>query len=146
MKYNTGIAAENLPIFHGIVPVMPFYSSNFEDLCTLVDSFADDRVKICWDFGHANLMHFNHEHAIRTVGSRIKCTHVHNNFKATDDHLPPDSGNISWETVMAALYSTGFDGPLTLETHCCYQDPSLLRSFAAHNFACLEFIEKFCRA
>ena len=140
-KHDTGIAAENLPIFHNIVPVMPFYSSNFEDLCILTDSFKDEKMKICWDFGHANLMSFNHADAIKFVGSRIKCTHVHNNFKNEDEHLPPESGNIEWKSVMQALTGTGFDGPLTLETHCRYQDFELLKSFVKYNYACLEFIE-----
>ena len=144
-KCGTGIAVENLPVFHGIVPVMPFYSSNFEDLCELADSFNDEKMQICWDFGHANLMHFDQADAIRYLGSRIKCTHVHNNFKSEDSHLPPESGNIPWDKVMPALYSTGFDGGLTLEVHCRYEDSELLRSFAKYNYDCLEFIEKFAK-
>lgn len=145
VKHGSGIAVENLPVFHGIVPVMPFYSSNFEDLSTLVDSFHDDNMQVCWDFGHANLMHFDQAEAIKFMGNRIKCTHVHNNFCHDDDHLPPDNGNIQWDKVMSALYSTGFDGPLTLETHCRYDDLELLRSFARHNFECLRFIEQFAK-
>lgn len=143
IKNGTGIAAENLPVFHGIIPVMPFYSSNFEDLCVLVDSFNDKQMSVCWDTGHANLMHFDQAEAIKFVGNRIKCTHIHNNFKGSDDHLPPDSGYIEWDKVIPALCSTGFDGALTLETHCRYDDFDLLKSFAKHNYACLEFIEKF---
>ena len=65
VKYGTGIAAENLAIFVDIDPAKPFFSSNYEDLCDLVDSFADDRMKICWDFGHAHLMRFDQPEAIR---------------------------------------------------------------------------------
>ncbi len=145
VKHNTGIAAENLPIFHGIVPVMPFYSSNYEDLSNLVDSFHDDRMAICWDTGHAHLMHFDQAAAIRTLGNRIQCTHIHNNFKNDDNHLPPDSGSIPWDAVIPALVSTGFDGALTLETHCSYADPDLLRSFLRHNYECLVFLERFAK-
>lgn len=142
-KYHTGIAVENLPIFHGIVPVMPFYSSNYEDLQVLVDCLADEKAGICWDTGQANLMHFDQVQAISSLGRRIKCTHIHNNFSDGDHHLPPDSGNIPWDKVIPALIATGFDGALTLETHCCYPDPELLRSFARHNYECLVFLEKF---
>lgn len=142
MKANTGIAVENLPIFRGIVPVMPFYSSNYDDLCELVDCFADDRVKACWDTGHANMMDFNQAEAILYMGERIKCTHIHNNFKHSDDHLTPDQGNIAWDKVMKAFQQIGYDGPLTLETHCCYPEEELLQSFAKHNLACLEYLEK----
>lgn len=142
VKYGTGLAAENLPIFCGIRPAMPFYSSNYEDLCQLVDSFADEHVKVCWDFGHAHLMHFDQADAIRYMGDRIRCTHVHNNFRNDDSHLTPDSGSIDWPRVMAALASTGYDGALTLETHCCYTEDGLLASFARHNFGCLEYLER----
>ena len=142
-KYNTGIAAENLPVFSGIIPCMPFYSSNYEDLCNLVDSFDADNIGICWDTGHANMMSFDQADAIRFLGKRIKCTHIHNNFKRQDLHLPPDCGDIDWEKVMGAFKSIGYDGPLTLETHCLYVDDDLLKAFAKFNLAGLKYIEKF---
>ena len=145
VKYGTGIAVENLPVFHGIVPVMPFYSSNYEDLCVLADSFNDEKMQICWDFGHANLMHFDQAAAIRYLGSRIKCTHVHNNFANEDSHLPPESGNVPWDKVMGALQSVGYNGALTLEVHCRYEDNELLRSFAKYNYDCLEFMERYIK-
>lgn len=139
-QYGTGIAVENLPIF-GMKPMIPFYSSSFEDLAALTDSFKDPRMAICWDTGHANLMSFDQAEAIRILGSRIQCTHIHNNFKMMDNHLPPDQGNLPWDKVMQAFAAIGYRGPLTLETHCCYTEPGLLASFARHNFACLEYLE-----
>ena len=145
IKHGTGIAAENLPIFWGIIPIMPFFSSNYEDLANLVDSINDDKCKVCWDFGHANLMSFNHAEAIRFMGKRIVCTHVHNNDSKEDQHLPPESGNIKWNEVIPALSETGYNGALTLETHCGYPDDDILESFAKYNYSCLEFIEKYAR-
>ena len=142
-RYDTGIAAENLPIFAGILPVIPFYSCNYDDLCELTDSFADDRMGICWDFGHANLMRMDQAQALRYLGKRVRCTHVHNNFHRDDEHLPPDQGDVPWDRVMPALAeAAGNDVPLTLETHCRYDDPALLESFARHNYACLVYLEK----
>ena len=129
-KYNTGIALENLPEFHGIFPVMPFYSCNYYDLIELCDSFKSDRVGICWDTGHANMMHFDQAQAIIDVGNRLKITHIHNNFKDDDLHNPPDSGNIEWDKVMASFKKIGYDGPFTLETHCLYPDDFMLKRFA----------------
>ena len=145
IKHGTKIAAENLPIFPGIIPIIPFYSSNFEDLCILTDSFNDENMKICWDFGHANMLAFNQADAIRTLGKRIACTHVHNNFKKQDLHLPPDCGNIEWDKVMKAMAEVGYDGPLTLETHCLYVDDELLKSFAEFNYAGLVYLEQFAK-
>jgi len=141
-KHNTGVAAENLPVFSGIIPCMPFFSSNYEDLCNLVDSFNVENIGICWDTGHANMMSFDQADAIKFLGNRIKCTHIHNNFKRQDLHLPPDCGDIDWEKVMGAFYSIGYDGPLTLETHCLYPEDDMLRAFAVFNLAGLNMIEK----
>jgi sugar phosphate isomerase/epimerase len=140
-KHGTRVAAENLPIFPSQTSLMPFYSSNFEDLADLVGAF-DDEVGICWDFGHANLLLWDQAKAIEFLGERIKCTHVHNNFGGRDDHATPDNGNIKWDRVMASLASVGYSGPLTLETHCNYIDAPLLESFASHNLACLDYLER----
>ena len=139
-KWGTGIAAENLPVF-GIKPAIPFYSANYEDLANLADSFADPAMAVCWDTGHAHLMSFDQAEAIRFLGSRIQCTHIHNNFRQMDNHLPPDQGSIPWDRVMKAFSEIGYRGPLTLETHCCYPEPGLLATFARHNFGCLEYLE-----
>lgn len=144
-KYDTGIAVENLPIFDGIVPVMPFYSHSYDDLALLVDGFNSSRVGICWDTGHANMMDFDQAEAVLFLGARIKCTHIHNNFKYHDSHLSPENGDIPWEKVMSAFAEVGYEGPLTLETHCPYNDDALLESFARHNLAGLEYLERLMK-
>ena len=141
-KYGIGIALENLPVFKDIIPIMPFYPTNSGDLCELADSFGSKRIGICWDTGHANLMELNQAESVRQMGTRLKVTHIHNNFKFYDLHLTPDNGNIDWKGVMAALNEIGYNGPLTLETHCLYDDDLLLQAFAKYNFACLEYLER----
>lgn len=145
VKHGTKIAAENLPIFPSELKVMPFYSSNIDDLTDLVDSFNDENLVICWDTGHANMLEWDQATAIKHLGNRIKCTHIHNNYGYRDDHSTPDIGSIEWDKVMPAFASIGYDGPLTLETHCWYDDPDLRASFAKHNFACLEYLEKLAK-
>ena len=143
---GTGIALENLPSFPGIIPQMPFYTSNYEDLAVLHDSFHTDNVSVCWDTGHANMMHFDQADAIRFMGKRIGCTHIHNNFCREDLHLPPDDGNIKWNEVMGAFREIGYTGPFTLETHCLYPQDDMLRAFAAYNFAGLCYLESLGEA
>ena len=63
-----------------------------------------------------------------------------------DDHAPPIYGNIKWDSVMTALASIGYQGPLTLETHCWYDNEDLLRSFAKHNYDSLVFLESLMKA
>ena len=113
-----------------------------DDLCELVDSFRDAEMAICWDFGHANLLATEQDKAIEIAGDRIRCTHVHNNFGDSDGHLPPDTGNIEWSKVMPALARAGYQGALTLETHCLYPDRDLLLAFAKFNYAGLVYLEK----
>lgn len=146
VKYGTCLGAENLRTNGTIRPVKSQYCSNYEDLCELVDSFHDEHMRICWDFGHANLMHFDQAEAVRYLGKRICCTHVHNNNGVDDLHLTPETGTVDWTRVMPALASIGFDGPLTLETHCYHTDDDLLLSFAKYNYACLAYLEKLSRA
>lgn len=140
-KHGTAIAAENLPIFPASNKIMPFYSANVEDLCELVDDFADPNMVICWDFGHAHLTAQDHAKAIEMTGNRIKCTHVHNNFGNSDRHSTVDNGNIEWEKVMTSLARTGYQGALTLETHCLYPTDEMLLAFAKYNYAGLVYLE-----
>ena len=145
LQNGTGIAAENLPIFPSGHQVRRLFSSDFEDLAALVDSFNDLHMAICWDFGHAHLLRGDQTVAIRALGERIGCTHVHNNWGVRDDHSTPDIGSIEWARVMSALAASGYNGPLTLETHCWYDDRELRRSFVRHNYACLEYLERLAR-
>lgn len=137
-RYGTGLALENLwgSMMRG----------GYTMLAQICDSFDVDNVGICWDTGHANIMESlqPQEDAIRFLGKRIVCTHVHNNFKKGDLHLPPDAGDIAWDKVMQAFKDIGYAGPFTLETHCLYpEDEQLLRDFARYNYNCLEFLQRY---
>ncbi|MCQ2385910.1 MAG: sugar phosphate isomerase/epimerase, partial [Clostridia bacterium] len=66
-KTGTVLCLENLPIFPDI-HTMRFFTSDYEDLAELCDCFSPEAVRVCWDFGHANLMNNNQEKAIATMG------------------------------------------------------------------------------
>ena len=60
-------------------------------------------------------------------GSRMLCTHIHDNRGVTcpgdidyrdDLHWLPFDGIITWEWVAKNLKATGYSGPLTLEIGC----------------------------
>ena len=140
-RYGTGIALENLMSWPG----HHMYGSKYEELVELTDSFNDEKVGICWDFGHANLMDFSQLDALRYIGKRLKCTHVHNNFKNRDLHLSPDNGVIDWVKIMPVLKEIDYKGPLTLETEYCYNDEEMIKEFYSHNYKCLEFLEKLMK-
>lgn len=135
-RFGTGIALENL--FRKMMP------GGLETLLRMHDGFDTENIGICWDTGHANMMEFDQGDAIRMLGERIKCTHIHNNFKNGDFHLPPDAGTIDWKTVMQAFKDIGYAGPFTLETRCLYpEDEQLLRDFVRYNYNCLEFLQRY---
>ena len=115
-KYNTGIAVENLAVFPD-APIHRLYTSDPDDICEIVDCFKSDKMAICWDTSHGNLMPFDQAKVIRQLGKRIKALHLGNNFKTRDDHALMPLGNVDWEKVIGALKEIGYDGVLTLEAN-----------------------------
>lgn len=106
-KLGVGLTIENMAGPAG-------FCSDPARLSRFVDGFGT-RVGICWDTGHANLAGLPQAEALRTVGKRLKCLHVHDNFGKGDDHRPPFMGNVDWRSVMAALREIGFEGDLNYE-------------------------------
>ena len=139
VRKNTGLAIENLPIFPAIFDKR-FFGSDYEDICELHDYFDSENVGICWDFGHAHLMHENHAKALEYVENRIKATHIHNNGGNDDEHYLPSQGTIEWESVIPTLMAGGYGGALTLEIN--YKANSALKSFFRHAYDCLCCIEE----
>ena len=110
-KHGVGFAIENLFDSGG----NRSYCGTVEELIDLVDSFKDDSVGICWDFGHGNLMYPDQTEPLKQIGSRLKMTHVHDNNGQSDQHLPPFSGNIDWPAVVRALREIGYTGAFSFE-------------------------------
>ena len=137
-KFGTGIALENLfgSMMYGC----------FDTLARLNDSFRTDNIGICLDTGHANIDRVDQAAAISFLGNRLKCTHIHNNWGMRDDHAPPVYGNIEWDKVMSAFAAADYQGALTLETHCWYENDDLIRSFAKHNYDSLVYLESLAKS
>ena len=71
---------------------------------------------LCLDTGHLNLLNKDFNTYITTLGSRIKCLHIHDNDARADLHLAPFTGNIDWKGFCTALKSIGFDDDISFET------------------------------
>lgn len=93
----------------------PRFSAKAEDLLALIDSFKSESAVCCWDFGHANVA-FKKEapNHIRAFGSRIQCTHFHDNT-GRDSHQLPLTGAIDWSANVAAFREIGYDGVISVE-------------------------------
>ncbi len=88
-----------------------------DELCELVDGLAHPLVGICWDIGHAQIQRLDQERAIRSLGGRLKATHVQDNDGQSDQHLLPYHGKVDWPAVMRGLAGAGYAGPFAYEVH-----------------------------
>ncbi len=91
------------------------YCSSAYELVDLVDSFTQDNVGICYDFGHAHLTGPTQRENLNVIGHRLKAVHVQDNLGFTDSHFLPFVGNINWEQAMAGLSDIDYKGELTFE-------------------------------
>ena len=108
------------------------FSSRAEDLLPLIEEFRPENAGICWDIGHGQ-MNYGDEQAkvIEMLGDKIIALHVHDNFGAADNHLPPFLGTIKWEAIMGALKRGGYQGYLNYEVASNRNVPDKLRDETA---------------
>lgn len=141
MKYNVGTAYENgfTPFDRSIVAT---FCQHPQDLIELVDTYKDERVGICWDFGHANEAKINQLYALRVIGRRLKNVHINDNSGGRDEHLLPFLGNIDWFTVIPVLAEIGYDGDLAFETGMMTRKAAraLQDTYIDAAYACGEFL------
>lgn len=104
--YGVKVAIENLP---GHVTKTP------EKLLELLDRLDNDVFTICYDVGHDQIATENPVDTISKLGSRIGCTHIHDNNGKQDIHTLPHFGVIDWEAVMKAFADSGYTGNLNYE-------------------------------
>ncbi len=94
----------------------PRFCSTAEELSALVDRFGCDDVCACWDFGHGAVSYKEKQGlAIRDMGRRIACTHVHDNYFSQDTHLVPYFGKIDWDGCIRTLAAGSAAEVLSLE-------------------------------
>lgn len=101
---NVRLAVENTPLPSGRVSV----------ILDIVGRYAEDRVGVCLDLGHANI-EGDAPAAVRAAAPRLIHLHASDNLSARDDHLVPGRGSIPWVQVFGALAEVGFEGAFTLE-------------------------------
>lgn len=112
-RLGIGVAVENL--FDDKAKRSRF-TATVEEQLAIIDRFNDSCVGACWDVGHGHVMYGdNHLNEIKKLGSRICCTHVHDNSQKRDLHLGPYLGVINWKEVVAFLKEIGYTGTFTYE-------------------------------
>ena len=90
-------------------------SSNLKELLEVLDK---DCFAACLDVGHCGLVYEEPEVAIRTLGDRLECLHIHDNDGYSDLHtIPYDRiGSVDWDGVLTALREISYKGDFTFET------------------------------
>jgi sugar phosphate isomerase/epimerase len=90
--------------------VIPNPISEAERLVSFIeDEFDPPDLGICLDSGHAFLLGDLAE-AIEVVSGHLVTTHLHDNRRATDDHLVPFEGTIDWPEAAMTLQKVGYEG------------------------------------
>lgn len=114
-KHNVGLAFENMPEYAN---KKHRFTSTVYELCELIDAFNDSGIGACWDFGHGHILYGDHHAAaLRTLGKRLKATHVHDNRGTDDEHMFPFHGTTDWYSIMPVLKEIGYEGDFSFETH-----------------------------
>lgn len=133
---NVHIAFENLEPLPHIDAVM--------------EHITDSYHGFCWDCGH-NACYTPHIDMMAKFGSRLLCTHIHDNFGVTqpgnidfrdDRHFLPLDGILDWDWFAEKLRDAHYEGPLTLEVSVAgkqiYQEMSIEEYLAqAYKRACI---------
>jgi sugar phosphate isomerase/epimerase len=114
IKHNVGIAFENMI---ERASSKRRFCSHASELAALVDAYNDPGVGACWDFGHGNFLYKDQRFALRTLGKRLKSTHVNDNYGQEDEHMFPFHGSVDWHSIMPVLTEIGYEGDFSFETH-----------------------------
>ena len=116
-EYETTICFETMP--------MPRLGiGRPDDILRFVNEMNDENFKICFDTGHAAV--FSHlisvGDAIRKMGDKIACFHIHDSNAKHDLHMLPGTGVIDWDVVCAAIKEIGYKGVFSLESNNAPKD------------------------
>lgn len=86
--------------------------------------YGAEVLGFCFDIGHANLIGLDFEDFIKTLGSRLKVLHIHDNDGIGDLHQIPftfartreNQCSTDWDGFIRGLRAIDFDGVLSFET------------------------------
>lgn len=104
MEKDEPLFKNTAPYVDELIKIVEYYNKKYEK----------EVLGICFDFGHANVGKLDMYNEIMKIGSRLKVTHIHDNY-GTDSHNQPFDGTINWDNVRKALNDINYNGELTSE-------------------------------
>ena len=117
-RFDMAFAVENM-CDYAIAPRRK-YGVTPEELVDFVTDFGDERMGICWDFEHGDIMQQNQRDALRLIGSYLYATHVSDTHSATDPdlmHVLPLMGTVDWKEAVQTLREIGYEGYFSFEVN-----------------------------
>lgn len=116
------------------------YTSEPEELLSLIASFESENAVCCWDFGHANVS-FPARAAeyLEKFGELVQCTHVHDNT-GVDAHGVPLTGDINWKEMTDVLHRIGYSGVMNIEYSHGSIPEALLDDFLAISYKSVAYV------
>ena len=94
----------------------PYELRSYVDACNAVAPV----FTACLDIGHCLLTGHDPANAIRVLGDRLECLHVHDVDGVNDNHTCPMTMSVNFPAVMEALWEIGYKGEFTLEADFFY--------------------------
>lgn len=87
-----------------------------DEMLALVKMFGEDKVGLCWDFGHGHRC-YGHDQleALEPLMPYLHATHIDDNMGKEDLHLMPTLGQVKWEEVVAFLRKHDYHDAFCLE-------------------------------
>ena len=84
----------------------------------LVDPYPSEHLGLILDTGHVGVLGNDIVEEIRSAGSRLCGTHLHDAEGKEDgsDHRGPTRGYLNWDDLLATLKEIDYQGPYTFET------------------------------
>ena len=95
--------------------IRKIFVSEIEGLNQYLSRLDKNFFGACLDTGHLNMFGGKPADAIRSLGSRLKVLHIHDNDGIKDQHLIPYMGNADWGGFFEALEEVRYPGTLNLE-------------------------------
>lgn len=117
-QYHMAFAVENM-CDYAIAPRRK-YGVTPEELVDFVTDFGDERMGICWDFEHADIMKQDQRKSLLYIGKHLKATHVSDTHSMTDPdlmHVLPLFGTVDWKTAVETLKEIGYEGYFSFEVN-----------------------------
>ncbi|OON98132.1 MAG: AP endonuclease [Epulopiscium sp. Nele67-Bin004] len=117
-KYNIALAIENM-CDYSIAPKRK-YCATPEELVDFVTEFNDNRIGICWDVEHADIMQQNQRASLLYINKHLKATHISDTHSKTDTdlmHVLPLFGTIDFKEVVTTLRAINYRGDFSFEAH-----------------------------